>query len=700
MVIQSQIGNDITVCLDTFELVITLDNPSPFLLEDINCEVRLPSGFVYIPGSVTGGAESNISVQNKPIFSMADMPTLTYNKQLTLKGYATCNFIGQYAQGFALSDTVLVSYTKGGSPDQEPLHFTPSFFVRIPSLNISTITPQSFNANSTPDTFQRCIVITNTGDGSLRSFDFTEDHGTSIDVLSFDIGNWNSSGTLESLYLSGVDFSAFGNGDVLFDPGESITICQDVAITDCQSLYSDYEAFWGCHSQICEVANQNANVVFPNITPNIQITAYDTVKTCYGHTLPNEQRLVITNTGLGKAKDIELYIMMSWSTGVQNGIQSYFDAASFSLKDMNGANINFVQTDSTFSSVPCVPFGQPSSVMIRIDSLNSGDSLELTWEILNCCLNTLNGWRDIAAWSYTATYFNECGNDFIVPLSQGTPRTHVGTTISVNNTPGSIISGQNYMFDFLLDSYSNSFPKGNGFHWKYVFDLSPCVSLVGNNVSILSEDLVQTWNPSSVTVNGNQVIALFNGNPPFSLNKALLNIELTPNCGACASNSANISVSSFYISDLSCNCEVAVNTASLQTNIVCPQYNCLGMTNFPFQVQRTSYGSPDNDNDGLADAGGTLNFSKIRTDRVTLGDTITSIFKGKVNTSPPFIPNFNYCYAEAIIDNGAYFSGVSSVLEIYRGGNLLAVCNNLNLTSSNVVSTNKTRFVYDATASV
>ncbi|MGV2481049.1 UNVERIFIED_CONTAM: hypothetical protein IGO34_30095, partial [Salmonella enterica subsp. enterica serovar Weltevreden] len=88
--------------------------------------------------------------------------------------------------------------------------------------------------------------------------------------------------------------------------------------------------------------------------------------------------------------------------------------------------------------------------------------------------------------------------------------------------------------------------------------------------------------------------------------------------------------------------EILTTNNTFPLDIICP-ISCVGLTFKDFSILRTSYGLPDNDNNGLADASGSLTFSTIRRNRAMYGDTITSTYNGVIKTDVTH-PFWQYCY--------------------------------------------------------
>jgi hypothetical protein len=117
------------------------------------------------------------------------------------------------------------------------------------------------------------------------------------------------------------------------------------------------------------------------------------------------------------------------------------------------------------------------------------------------------------------------------------------------------------------------------------------------------------------------------------------------------------------------------NTLAIHCPTPCPRGG-MGITGYI--AQRLNYGKPDNNNDGLPDASGTLDMTKVKTNFVMYGDTLTQIFQGKVVAPSTGLPIFTNGYATATISSNAqYITALSTAkVEVFPvGGGASFVCN-------------------------
>lgn len=706
--INSTVPAQVTICGASKVFTISIYNPSPFLLTNDTLKLTMPSGIIYQPGTVSGATYLFTTAPNTAVFLLAGIPTLT-SINISFSAKANCDVMTYISGGGLIENNIQVNYFANGAQNYDT-QTTSSYIVRQPNLSISTITNQSFTGNI-GDVFTRCITITNGGLGELSQFTLTDIHGSGIQISAISPGSWTNSGVTETVILTGTNFLSIGDGDNLFENGESITICETVHVLNCISVASAFEAYWGCNSQHCQTSVSGANVVFPNLIPNLVVTPIASMNSCIGPGNASLQQLKIINTGLGKAVNVLLDIFQSTNSGFQPSVGSNIDPASFTVQVGIAGTASSITPASTFATAALACMTNPQGrVLLTIPSINAGDTVYLKWNSYSCCWNSCSGFGQnyINGWRYSGSYENICQSSYVIGETWGRVYSQIYGALTNNGSPSTLTTGQTGSFNFLFSTYHHSFPIGPGAYWKLEFTLPACLTYVAGagNLQILRSNGINTWSPSSVTTSGNVVTAIFNGNAPWSLLQAEIKINLTVNCAGCGGTggSGNVSIKSFYIPNNICPCAIGVSCQNAAISVICPQPCPEGMIFSNFNLNRTSYGQPDNEaggGNGLPDGSGSLDFTRIKTDRAMFGDTITSGFNGKVKTSFTN-PSWQYCFAVSSMANGNRLTFVDATLKIYRAGLVIATCTNFT-TPGNPVVTNSgsTRtFKYNLSVSI
>ncbi len=706
--IGTNLPSQISVCGAARVFTITIYNPSPFIVTNDTLKLTMPPGMSYQVGSVTGTGvnELNTSIPNKPVFLLPSIIPLAQALSITITAFANCDIIAYIAGGGVVENKIRVDYTANNSQNYDS-HTSLTYAVKQPVLNIANITNQSYTAN-VGDVYTRCITITNSGLGELSQFILTDVHGTGIQINSINNGIWVNSGTTETITFNASHFSSVGNNNGLFEQGESIVICETVKVNNCYLVASNLTAKWGCYNQDCQSATLGANVVFPNLIPNIEISPMNPdMNPCLGSGNASVQKLMIVNTGLGQATNIQLDIFQSNGSGYNSSMGSNIDESSFSLQIASGA-ITTINPDSAeiTDHLNCMAANSKGRVYITIPALNAGDTAYLEWNTYSCCYNACAsvGQSYLNGWAYRGSYSNFCQSSYIISQAWGRVYSQLYGILNNNYSPSTLDSGMVGTFNFKFSSYGLQapYPGDASAYWKIVFTLPPCLVYSGNPF-VLSGNGVDTWTPTSVNTSGNTITAIFNGMPPFDLNLAEVEINLAVDCDGCPGGDGALDIQVFYIPSALCTCEVAVSCQSTppvfilcfptsmavdsEPNItVCPE----GMMFRNYYFKRTSYGQPDSElggGDGIPDLSGNLIFSSIKTNRAMFGDTISEGYFGKVRTSTGH-PSWVYCYINNSILNGNLLTFLDSKLKVFRGGLLVATCNNI---SAGVVTTGTTR---------
>ncbi len=665
--ISSSVPSDMTICGQAKVFSFTINNPSPFTLTNVSVNLTMPSGVIYQAGSVTNATATSTVPLNAPTFSIANIPTLS-SVVVSYTASVNCDVLAFLSAGNPIENTLNVNYTANSSAFYST-HTSNNYVIKQPNLSITTITNQSY-AGAIGGTFSRCITIINGGLGELSAVTLKDIHGNGVQITGVSAGAWTSAGGTETILLGPADFTSVGNNNGLFESGESITICETISILNCSSVLSSFEASWGCSGQPCQTTLSNANVVFPNFIPNLRITPQASQVVCLAPGNISTQQLKVENIGVGQAVNVNLEIFQATSTGYNAGLQSAIDISSIRLSVNGGAPTPYTpastQNNAAFGCLPANPKG---AFILNIPTINAGDVIIITWDVTSCCQsNVINGWR------YKGDYQSICQNNYQVAENWGKVYNHLqfNSAISNNGSPSSLVSGSTANFNYLLSGYNFSYPVGSDAYWKIKYTLPPCATYNAGSVKIVAYDNTTTWMPTSVSQSGNVITAVFNGGAPFTLEQAQILIGLTANCSSCAGGPGNVGIELFYSPSAACGCEILTTNNNFPLDILCP-VTCVGLTFKDFSIQRTSYGLPDNDNNGLADASGTLNFSAIRTNRAMYGDTITSTYTGVIKTDVAH-PSWQYCYVSSTITNGNYLTALGGTLKIYRANTLVATC--------------------------
>ncbi len=673
--VSSSVPADLTICGNAKVFSFTINNPSPFTLTNVTVNLTMPTGIVYQVSSVSNASEVSIVPLNAPTFSLANIPTLS-SVVVTFTASANCDVLGFLSSGNPIENHIKLNYTANSNSFFDN-YTTGNYLIKQPNLSITTVTNQSF-AGSIGGTFTRCITIVNGGLGELYAVTLKDIHGSGIQISSVNRGNWTTAAGTETFLLGAADFTTTGNNNNVFESGESITVCETITILNCSSVQSSLEASWGCGGQSCQTSISNANVVFPNFIPNLIITPQPSANVCLGVGNYSQQTLKIVNTGAGQAINTLLKIYHTSGPAYYDpSQQTEIDVASITIKVNAGAVSPLAaSTTSASNNAPCLSANPIGAVDLTIPTINPGDTIRISWRTQSCCQT---GYGYYNGWAYSASYQSICLNNYLVPAAWGRVYNQNYISNLVNNgSPSTLTAGQTSTFNYLLNGVQNSSPALADAYLKVTFTVSPCYVYSPGSVKIINFNGTATYTPSSVNQVGNVITAIFSGSAPFnaimysSLEQAQLSIDFTGNCATCVSGPGTIDIGISYSPSASCTCEMLLITSSFNLSLVCP-VTCEGLNFLNYSIKRTSYGLPDNNDDGLPDGSGSLNFAALKTSRAMYGDTLTSSFYGKIKTSLAH-PTWQFCYAGSTITNGNNLTSIGGKLKIFRSNALFATC--------------------------
>ncbi|MBL0913685.1 MAG: gliding motility-associated C-terminal domain-containing protein [Bacteroidia bacterium] len=637
LVINSSVGTNLTVCLNQIPFQLQVENPSPFNILNDTVTMTLPTGVYYQPGSIAGGIEVDISDLQNPVFRIPDMNSLSsHNFSVTLE--AGCGIRDFLSSGGQLVNTVLFEFDASNgigvaTPGSQTLN-SAVYSVSIPSLALTTVTNQSYNA-SVGDVFTRCITIVNGGNGALDEFYFKDEHGVGISINAVSAGTLTPVPNGLLIHFTAADFMTVGDGDGLFEPGENITFCETVQVVACADVSSDFYYYWGCGQDTCEIQTDGANVNFPGEVPDLTFTPFNSFTgsvlnaNCYGNNAMGdfESGFDITNAGTGTAYNVDIELYQHANGGnYTSDYYSSLNTGSFTYQ-LNGGPVLPLTLTATSNSVarPCLPPNPKGRVYFTIDSILPGDVVTIRWNHFTCCYNNLctnTERKHMLGWQFRGTYENRCYTPYTIPLvSSPAGVSYFRNTLIVDNSPGTMTGSSTETISFLFSNFETVLPRNTANDlFYYEVALPPCLTVVPGSFRILNAAGNQLANPDSMVTNGNLVRFYYSG--PVGGVQAQLLFDISLDCSSCASTGVqNISLSSVYIPDRTCGCAINLGCVTTSIEILCPAL-CEGANLTTVNCQRVNYGLPDNDNNGLPDPGGAIDFNKVKTTRLMYGDTL------------------------------------------------------------------------------
>ena len=305
--------SSIHICIESDYLEVEVRNIVTTTVTGVQVQVDLPDYVNYVAGSLStvGASEQNISNLNTPLFSLPDI-TIASAVKLRIKILANCDLIGFVNGGGLARSTANVTYAGGtASVTSGPLS------VRQPSLSISSITNQLASANKNTYVI-RTITLKNNGSGKLRAVALNRYIQSGVDFIgSSETYTINPAGSFATTILDSNDIQRLtgGTGDGFLDLNETVSIIDTILVRECSNLGLTYEAVWGCEGKICKKYSSSTNVSIKSANPNLVFTPVAETNVCLSNADSLSQKLIIYNSGVDTARNIDLDIFNSASTG-------------------------------------------------------------------------------------------------------------------------------------------------------------------------------------------------------------------------------------------------------------------------------------------------------------------------------------------------------------------------------------------------
>ncbi len=667
--LSSTVIPEIIVCGDSENFQIKLKNDSSSTLSGISFTVQLPTGIAYVQGSVSEQSnynvqEQNVSNNNALVFS-ANSLLGSDSIVFDIVTIANISAIAYQQAGNVFRNDVSVSYSSN-----QISHQSNAYNVLYAALSIINVSPTSQSV-ITGAAVSRNITIVNAGNGRLSEFKLTDlRNNTGVDLISSNLGTLNA--TLDTITLSASDFATIGNNDGYFNTNESITITQNLVASGCaaNTVTSTIKTNWGCDGANRTSNNSYAHVSINLKNPNLSISSNESLSSCFA-SQNSAQEIVLKNNGQGYATNLSIDIYKSSGGSYDQDLFSAIDATSVTYQvGTGGTPVSAVvsayttRNDGVYSCLGNSPVGRVV-VDLPID-IAPGQTVIIKWNSYHCCISECNN-EKLMGWKYKVDYEDMCANNNYSSTKTGEGTTDLNMTI-FTETPIDIDAGETLPFAYTISSHDNNLPVGTGANYEVVATLPLGLNWAGGANDFVWTSSPTNWTPSSVTFNSatRELVGVFLAPEPFNIQKSEIVVNLTGDCVGATSGYKTISLDINYVPDASCtSCKVPmVCNETTSTNLHCPIANCEGFNFLSFSAERINYGNPDNDANGLTDSNGALDFNKIKTNRVMVGDTLQTVYKVFVDTGA----NNNYFvnfFVEADIDFGQNLTVLDGSIQIY-----------------------------------
>ena len=667
LTVSSSMTSEITVNGNSGSYEVFITNTSDSILNDMSIDVDIPSGIHYNTGSLSNNSGHNITevdnsnlIFNLPILGIDEEASFSINLN------AVCTAINYQEDGGVFRNTLDLSL---GATSIN--HTSNPYNILYAALSIISINPKNITITSGTQT-TRTITIINGGNGSINNFKIVHTQGSEISLINTSHGILSG----DEILLSSSDFISIGNGDEYMDQDEIISVDITYEGTSCtdKTISSKIDAGWNGEDGFCQNSTTYANTSIDFNEPSIAITTSDQFVACFTNTTAHRQTITLTNNGSGVASLLEVDVFKSSGSEYNQNLLSKFDVSSISYNINSGtengitpSNSNTTQTSGSYSCLGVNAIGQ---FLLQFNQLNPGDVLTISWDMYICCSSECAA-PSLGGWKTAITYKDVCAVTTYQGSSVGQTPKEASMTLFSESEP-QISNGDKELFTYIISSYDNSFEINTNSRIEVNFNIPAGLKLSTIEdvewVSAPSEWALADYNYSEATGQLNLLYAL----PElFNIPKSEINIYLTADCSmpGAIEGSKDIGMSVNFIQDINCSgsCVIPLvcdfNTTTL---LHCPDGMCSdgGIRNTSYTINRTSFGSPDNDENGYADSQGSpLDFSKIKTNRAMFGDTLTAMAQGVVHSGSG-ITQWYKGYYELYFPNGNNTSAINAVLTV------------------------------------
>lgn len=641
---------------------------------------QLPWGVKYEPNTVTGMTEFETLLQNQPLFyrdSLRAHDTL----MVTFQAAACCAINLLTAQGGLIINRPVVQYDGGYDTTSTSSYNVNSPAIAISGANISPLV----GSGQVGNIITRTISITNTGNGEVGELYITDTHSQALALNHVSYGTLTSNGLIDTIHLTASDFHHYGfpSGTLKRDSTIVITETLEIICSSVPNVASTIRVSWGCMDGGCNQndpsATVNANITInPAGGPNIVFQDINR-DTCYGAsvTVPRELRIrnIGTSTAFSPILVLGRYDLRSL-TGIFNGY--------FSLTDAHGSTYAIVPDSIAPMDTLHQRCHQDTSgaLYFVLPNIHVGETVILHYFTVTDAPNpqSCNAPQTREGWLYELSYVDLCS-----PLVRTTrtgragPQQTATMTQSVES-PADITQGDTTTLAYTNEAIS-LWNGDNTQKLRVQFVIEPGLRYAANSFYLLLTNGVVVQ-PSSLTITGpnngfatTTLTAEFGstGQPIYNAPAFLrseFRLDVIAVCPAPPTGIVHQNIS--YVPSMQCSNPISIplSCLTLEINIHCPGCRTQGIHSLAFGWKRINVGEPDNDNNGVADSGGTLDLQRIKLQRATLGDTLEGRLVTDVEITPDYNPwpltmPFLFGYYEISLDQQQRFTTLGVNVSLY-----------------------------------
>lgn len=498
-------------------------------------------------------------------------------------------------------------------------------------------------------------------------------------------------------------------------PADTIFIEETYQITDCSisSGSSLINAYWGCFDKpLCNMVGRFASTQVTLTVPDLKATLKSIKYGCYGSY--DTITMMYYNTGQGAASNVKFridncYPLVVYQNDPDIGSSvSYFDTASIRVKTgLSGTYVHqypdsSVRFDNNRSYWPVSnPIG---TFYLNRKTLTTSDTVYVEVRRYRGLYDNTYCSNGNIFLNYHIFFSNNCGTvNYNVPMTNVGSEWHAFYGKTIFNGPAYLNNGDTGVFEFTTQKGSGlsmNMTAGNYFMMKVTMPAG--VVWDGNSANLTLSRVGSTFSKTVDSVYYNSstgILEAYYKNLYGDIYAVSAKPKFYLNCSG-SSGTQNIYVQYFNVKmQQQCNWQklpFSCNDAYPIT-LICPS-SCPrgGVSPYFSEFKRTTYGKPDNNNDGIPDISGSLDFTKIEWNKLAPRDTFKLTYKGKISrgsASPS--SNFVYGYGRVWFPNyGSLMTALSANIKV-KDNSASTNFTVTGLTYNRFDTGNRTSFVFD-----
>lgn len=661
ILISYQKSDSLFVCgTDTFFVQVQNTGAAPML--DGTLHLTLPAGVVYLPGTIVGATQVNVTNPQQPVFALPSLaPGATGTVSLLLT--ATCAAAAALDAGQLFIANIAVQSSVGNASIA-----TTNFALETGLILIESV-ENPLMSGEKGDTLFRKICVRNTRLGKIGNLHFEDSHKPGIELSIVGATSQTNLPELSVADFDGSFFAAVGNGDHWLDVGETVCFTERIIITDCGTPpffnTSLLRVGWGCGGEVCRYDSVLVNIEIKESkkVPDLVFEQIWNAPTDHCGNTPAIIGMKINNIGKSEAKDVFVRLR------VQDMNQSKAGIGNNSFRVVhNGISTPLAPNLASFNTLDVCGLTVTNDASLVLPLVAAQDSVLLLFDAFTCetsCEQVLP--------TVQVEYFyrKPCPENgfvsdtlLIVPDGEYTVNGFVGFKAGV-----CLQNANSYVFNY--QAVSKRLVEDDGF-WHVTFDMSQGLSFDENCPALLG-GAAPDFTTIEPSANGGYTVHLTWALPlpSDSLNMDFClryDCDTTMNClkdfepadGTVVVYSSDCPIACFLqlsthtywtpqlntpfscaISDCD-SLRMVVNTSCLpieddpgagDTTILDIVFPLPGF-NSRFEVYRLNYGFEDGDDDRRADSDALLHPEAplVRRDRFLAGDTLRVEYCGAVDS--------------------------------------------------------------------